>query len=160
VPDTRKHTVKSKSDNSTPGPASAFVSTAQGDVSTSSLVLVAWEEILRIHKIPLSWVRCEVCEPKPPSKYSGLEIQMIVSHWSDQLAMYAPALENQLRMQLNWYQPSTDHSKHIVSWRYGPNCGCPRVDIPDNISWEDEKSVAAAVPPDSLLDHRGNIRLG
>jgi hypothetical protein len=84
---------------------------------------------------------------------------MVVFHWSDQLAMYAPALEDQLRMQLSWYQPTVDHSSHVVSWRYMPNCGYLRNTIPDNVTWEDSK-VEPVSSPDSLLDHRGNIRVG
>ncbi len=143
-----------------PGPATGFMSTLHGEVSTSSLVPMVLEEVLRIHKIPTWWVRSDVRESKLSSKYSGLEIQLIVSHWSDPLAMFAPVLENEIRMRLKWYQPAVDHARHTIAWRFLQNGGFTRKTIPRDIVWEDPKAVAPEPSQDSLLDHRGNIRVG
>jgi hypothetical protein len=160
MPDTSNRMDDALSNSFKPDPATGFMSTLHGDVSTSSLVPVAVAEVLRIHKIPIWWVRSDVHESKLSSKYSRLEIQLIVSHWSDPLAMFAPVLENEIRMRLKWYQPAVDHARHTIAWRYLQNCGCPRSTIPNDIVWEDPKATAPEPSQDSLLDHRGNIRVG
>ena len=160
MPDAPHSMADALSSDFQPGPATGFMTTLNGDISTSSLVPVAVEDVLRLHKIPAWWVRSDVHEPLPPSKYSGLEIQLIVSHWSAQLAVYAPVLETEIRTRLNWYQPAVDHSRHTISWRFSQNARFPPNTIPDDIVWEESKTVAVDPSGDGLLDHRGNIRVG
>ncbi len=150
---------EARSGGSEPGTETGYQSTLQGEVSTSSLVPVALDDVMRIHKIPVWWIRSYVQEANLPARYAGLDIQLIVAHWSDQLVMHAPVLEKEIRNRLNWYQPAVDQSRHTISWRYHQNCGCPREAIPSDVVWEESKASADEQSQDSLLDHRGNIRV-
>ena len=55
--------------------------------------------------------------------------------WNEQLLRYAPALQQELLIGLDRFDPSVDHSKYIVSWRFSPDCGCPFTRMPDQKSW-------------------------
>jgi hypothetical protein len=136
--------------------ATGFQNTVNGNVPTSSLIPIALEEALRGLKIPESWIYCDVREPK----FSGLEIQLNVSHWSDALALYAPAIENEIRNRLEWYQPAENHARHAFAWRYLPQCGHPYSHIPQDTVWENPKDKSLDPVLDSLVDSRGNIRVG
>jgi hypothetical protein len=140
--------------------ATGFQSTVNGDVSTRSLVPIALEEALRSLKIPESWVHSDVREPQFPNPFSGLDIQLNVAHWSDTLALYAPLVESEIRNRLEWYQPTANHSRHVFAWRYMPQCGYPHTAIPDDTVWENPQKSSPDPVLDSLLDSRGNIRVG
>lgn len=137
-------------------PETGFLNTVNGNVSTSSLIPIALEEALRALKIPESWVYCDVRE----HKFSGLEIQLNVSHWSDALALYAPAIEKEIRSRLEWYQPTANQTRQAFAWRYLPQCGHPYSQIPDDTVWENTREKSSDPVMDSLMDSRGNIRLG
>lgn len=141
-------------------PATGFLSTINGNVSTHSLVPIALKEALRVFKIPESWVHCDVREPQFSSPFSGLDIQLNVAHWSDALVLYAPVIESEVRNRLEWYQPAVNHSRHVFAWRYMPQCGYPHTRIPEDTVWENAKAASPDPVLDSLLDSRGNIRLG
>jgi hypothetical protein len=160
MPDTHNFDTDTQANHNEAQPATGFLSTVNGDVSTHSLVPIALQEALRAFKIPESWVHSDVRDPQFPSKFSGLDIQLNVSHWSDALALYAPVVEGELRNRLEWYQPAANHSRHVFAWRYMPQCGYPHTSIPENTVWENPKGPSQDPVLDSLLDSRGNIRLG
>lgn len=160
MPDNRNSDENAHAGGRDAEPATGFLSTVNGDVSTNALIPIALEEALRVLKIPESWVYCDVRAPQFSSKLSGLEVQLNVAHWSDALALYAPAVENEIRNRLEWYQPTVNHARHVFAWRYMPQCGYPRTTIPEDTVWENAKENSLDPVLDSLLDSRGNIRLG
>ena len=80
--------------------------------------------------------------------------------WSDALALYAPLVESEILSRLEWYQPTANHSRHVFAWRYMPQCGYPHTAIPDDTVWENPQKSSPDPVLDSLLDSRGNIRVG
>lgn len=99
------------------------------------LIRVVLKDTLRLHGIPPGWMACEVFVITRPPSEEALHIQLVVMKWNEQLLRYAPALQQQLLLGLDRFDPSVDHSSYIVSWRFSPDCGCPFTRMPDPKSW-------------------------
>lgn len=99
------------------------------------LIRVVLKDTLRLHGIPLGWLACEVSTIARASDEEELHVQLVVMKWNEQLLRYAPALQQQLLLGLDRFDPSVDHSKYIVSWRFSPDCGCPFTRMPDSKFW-------------------------
>jgi hypothetical protein len=139
-------------------------SVAPGSVTPSStlqrsnvrreLIRVVLKDTLRLHGIPFDWLACEVIIiPIAPGE-EELRIQLVVLKWKEQLLRYAPVLQQQLLLGLDRFDPSVDHSKYIVSWRFSPDCGCPFSRMPDPKFWLKSTVPKAYEEPVSVLDRR------
>ena len=122
------------------------------------LIPVVLKDTLRLHGIPSAWVGCEVNLVERTPGEEELHIQLIVMKWNEQLLRYAPALQQQLLLGLDRFDPSVDHSKYIVSWRFSPDCGCPSTKMPDPKFWHENVVSAAEEEPVPVLDRRHSRR--
>lgn len=138
--------LKSKrSENDRPASVAPITATPTSEQPHSSvrreLIRVVLKDTLRLHGIPSGWMACEVIIITRPPGEDELHIHLVVMKWNEQLLRYAPALQQQLLLGLDRFDPSVDHSKYIVSWHFSPDCGCPFTRMPDPKSW-----LKAAIP--------------
>ncbi len=126
---------------STPTPASHRAA-EQGSSTTQQhtdiqreLVRVVLKDTLRLHGVPAGWLSCEVVVVPRRAGHEDLIIQLIVLKWNQTLLQCALALEEALLSGLDRFDPSVDHSRYIVSWRFAPGCGCPLNQMPESNTW-------------------------
>jgi hypothetical protein len=133
--------------------SSAPNSTQQRNNLRRELIRVVLKDTLRLHGIPFDWLACEVIIAQGLNE-EELRIQLVVLKWKEQLLRYAPALQQQLLLGLDRFDPSVDHSKYIISWRFSPDCGCPFTRLPAPNFWR--KNTVAQVQEESVsvLDRR------
>ncbi|MHB8950669.1 MAG: hypothetical protein ACYC4S_16665 [Rhodoferax sp.] len=138
------------------------------DVSDSSsqhndvrreLIRVVLKDTLRLHGVPFGLLACEVIIVARAPGEDELHIQLVMMKWNEQLLRYASALQQQLRLGLDHFDPSIDHSKYIFSWRLSPDCGCPFPSMPDSKSWRQNTTQQVEEAPVSVLDRRHTRRL-
>lgn len=122
------------------------------------LIRVVLKDTLRRHGIPFHWLACEVIIISRAPGEEELQIQLVVLKWHDQLLQHAQALQQQLLLGLNRFDPSVDHSKYIVSWRLSPDCDCPVREMPAPGFWLQHATSPALDAPISLLDRRKTPR--
>ena len=143
-----------------PGP---FANTQQHSDVQRELVRVVLNDTLRHHGIPSSWIGCEVTvmsRPAPggagnvagpgdrqaPVARQRLFVHLIVMKWNEALVHFAPALQQQLMLALDRFEPVVDHSNYIVSWRFSPQSGCPYTRMPDPMFWSQDAIAPMAQP--------------
>jgi hypothetical protein len=155
--------------NSTPKNAVA-ADAAQDSVPTQTtqqptkikreLIRVVLKDTLRMHGIPYNWLACEIIIiPRGPGA-EDLYIQLVMMKWNESLLRYASALQQQLLSGLDRFDPSVDHSKYVVSWRFSPDCGCPFIAMPEPAFWARKATPAAPAVEEapSILDRRKSRR--
>ncbi|MDP2370307.1 hypothetical protein [Rhodoferax sp.] len=142
----------------TPLAAAPPTSTRQHTLIQRELVRVVLKDTLRQHGVPGAWIGCEVqVAPKRVSD-DDLVIQLVILKWNEALLRYAPALERQLLLDLDRFDPSVDHSRYLVSWRFAPDCGCPLSEMPDPTFWLQVAHPAPPPEPVAILDRRRSKR--
>lgn len=124
--------------------------------SRRETIRLVFRDTLQIHGIPADWLGCEVLIVRRTNKADEVHIQLLMLKWNEKLLRYAPALEQQLRHELDRLDPTVDHSKYIISWRFSPDSNYPFSVLPDPKFWV--KSAAPIVQredePVSVLDRR------
>jgi hypothetical protein len=155
--------LKPKRPKSTAPPSVAPVSITPSGISQNSnikreLVRVVLKDTLRFNGIPSGWLACEVSTVTRSPGKEELHIELIVMQWNEQLLRYAPVLQKQLLLGLDRFDPSVDHSRSIVSWRFAPDCGCPYARMPDPKSWRQVAVSPVQDEPVPVLDRRHTRR--
>lgn len=119
------------------------------------LIKVVLKDTLRQQGIPYDWLACEIIIiPRGPGN-EELHIQLVLMKWHETFLRYAPALEQLLLCGLDRFDPTVDHSKYIISWRFARDCGCPFTVMPPPLVWShDEGPDAAPEEAPSILDRR------
>jgi hypothetical protein len=119
------------------------------------LIPVVLKDTLRRNGIPFDWLTCEVITiAKGPDTEEQLHIQLMLMQWRELFMRYAPALEHQLLRGLDRFEPSVDHSKYIISWRFSPQCGCPFGTLPPAVVWLHDEAPEPPQQAPSILDRR------
>jgi len=154
---TNKHPTQGSPASVSPAAASPN-STLQRSNVRRELVRVVLKDIMRLHGIPLAWLGCEVIIISRPQTEDELHIQLVVLKWKEPLLRYAPALGRQLLAGLDRFDPSVDHSKYVVSWRFAPDCGCPFTEMPKPEFWLKPDAAPVVMEPVSVLDRRATRR--
>jgi hypothetical protein len=67
-----------------------------------------------------------------------------MNRWSEQLLRYSAAFQQQFLDKLSHFDPSIDHSQHIVSWRFSDSCELPSAVIPYGVAWHVSNHVKHA----------------
>jgi hypothetical protein len=150
-----------------PTPSAAVVTPPQAAVPQTvqqhtnikrELIRVVLKDTLRQQAIPYDWLACEIIIiPRGPDD-EELHIQLVVMKWNELLMRYAMALQQQLLRGLDRFDPSVDHSKYIISWRFAPECGCPFTVMPPPLLWSHTEPPAPADEAPSVLDRRHEVR--
>ncbi|HEY5580545.1 MAG TPA: hypothetical protein VIK56_05185 [Rhodoferax sp.] len=141
------------------GPASITHSgTSQHSDVRRELIRVVLKDTLRLHGIPFDLLACEVIIITRAPGDEQLHIQLVVMKWNKQLLRFACALQHQLLLGLDRFDPSVDHSKYVFSWRFSPDCGCPFTFMPDPKSWLPNVTPQVEEAAVSVLDRRRSRR--
>ena len=122
------------------------------------LIRVVLKDTLRLHGIPFGWLACEVIIIARAPGEKDLNIQLVIMKWNEKLLRFAPALQQQLLLGLDRFEPTVDHSKYMVSWRFSPDCGCPFTNMPDPKVWIKNTRTQVEAEPISVLDRRQTRR--
>ena len=138
--------------------AAAPTSTRQHTHIQRELVRVVLKDTLRQHGVPAGWIGCEVLVAPKRVSDEDLIVQLVILKWNDALLRYAPALERQLLLDLDRFDPTVNHSKYMVSWRFAPDCGCPLMEMPDPKYWAHAAHPVPAPEPVAILDRRRSRR--
>ena len=155
--------LKKKSPENAPPPSVSPVSLTPHNSQQRSdvrreLIRVVLKDTLRLHGIPFGWLACEVIIVARAPGEEELHIQLVVMKWNDQLLRYALALQRQLLLGLDRFDPSVDHSKYIVAWRFSPDCGSPFPLMPAPSIWLQSTLPLTKEVPVSVLDRRRTQR--
>ena len=138
--------------------ATAPASTQQHTHIQRELVRVVLKDTLRQHGVPAGWIGCEVLVSPKRVSDEDLIIQLVILKWNEALLRYAPALERQLLLDLDRFDPTVNHSNYMVSWRFAPDCGCPSMQMPDPKFWLQAAHPAPPPEPVAILDRRRSRR--
>lgn len=122
------------------------------------LIRVVLKDTLRQQGIPYDWLACEIIIVQRGPDDEELHIQLVVMKWNELLMRYATALQHQLLHGLDRFDPSVDHSKYIISWRFAPDCGCPFTVMPPPMFWAHTETPAAVEEAPAILDRRHERR--
>ena len=122
------------------------------------LIKVVLKDTLHHHAIPYDWLACEIITIARGPDEEELHIQLVVMKWNELLMRYATALQQQLLHGLDRFDPSVEHSKYIISWRFAPDCGCPFTVMPPPMFWAHTDTPAAVEVAPDLLDRRHERR--
>lgn len=139
--------------------APALDGSPQNATGGRELSRVVLRDTLRVNGIPTDWISCESAY-RPPGRSDGsLLIQMVIRRWHEGLMTYGPLLQQQFLQGLQRFDPMSDHSQHVVVWKFSPTCGYPGTAMPDAEFWAPKPAFAAKrkfdLPP-SDLDHLDN----
>lgn len=149
---------KSAQPTAAPPTATPPPSTRQHSHIQRELVRVVLKDTLRLHGVPSGWIGCDVVVAPKRVNDEELAIQLVILKWNEALLRYAPALERQLLLDLDRFDPSVDHSRYLVSWRFAPDCGCPSTEMPDPKFWLRAAHPAPPPEPVAILDRRRSKR--
>lgn len=144
---------KSMASSNTTAPFDQGATTRQHTDIQRELVRVVLRETLRQHGIPGNWLTCEVTALTGQARGDDILVRLVVLKWHEPLLKFLPALQKQLIVGLDRFEPSVDHAKYVVSWQFAPDCGCPHAQLPDAKTWtmEDIPNAASGVAP-SIVD--------
>jgi hypothetical protein len=136
----------------------AQTSTQQHTDIQRELICVVLKETLRLHGVPAGWLTCGVVVLPRRSGDEDLIIQLIVLKWNETLIRCVQVLEKALLQGLDRFDPSVNHSRYIVSWRFAPSCGCPLSQMPEPQVWTQSEPVPAPPTIVPILDRRQSVR--
>jgi hypothetical protein len=154
-----KNSVPQSAPATAPAPMAAMESTPQHSIAQHTnikreLIRVVLKDTLRHHAIPYDWLACEIIIIARGPDDDELHIQLVVMKWNELLMRYATAFQQQLLRGLDRFDPSVDHSKYIISWRFAPECGCQFTVMPPPIFWSHTEAATAVEETPSILDRR------
>lgn len=119
------------------------------------LIRVVLRENLRLSGIPTDWIGCEVIPRMMKDRRTPAHlVNLVVLKWNDELIKYLPAFQQQLMHHLQRFDPATDHSHHVVSWLFAPDCGCPYTALPPPVTWSRTSHRSKFDLPPSENDRR------
>jgi len=129
----------------------------QQHVATSrELARGVLRDTLSMNGIPDDWISCDSSPRTHGSSDGSLLIQLVINRWHESLMSYAPLLQQQFQQGLQRLDPASDHSRHLVVWRFSPFCGYPGTVMPAADFWLSKPDFTAKrkfdLPP-SDLDH-------
>lgn len=101
------------------------------------MVRVAVKGTLGEWGLGATWVGSAVS----PTADGALAIHLIMQEWRIELLPYLPALQRRIVESIVRIAPDEDHSRHVVSWQFAPDCGCPVADLPHPASWSAKAAV-------------------
>lgn len=118
------------------------------------LIRVVLRDSLRGNGIPTDWIGCELTPRSDDSEDGGQLIQLVINRWHEELMAYTPLLQQQFLQGLQRFDPTGDHSRHLVVWKFSRTCGYPRTAMPSPEFWLAKPTAPAKakfdLPPSSM----------
>jgi hypothetical protein len=124
------------------------------------LIKGVFSDTLRRHGIPHNWFACEVVVVTNSAGEDFIQIQLVMVHWQETFLRYGPALEQIFLRELIRIDPSTDHSRSQITWRFSPDCECPFKVMPPPHIWAHTEVDAGTneIEQPGLFDRRRTKR--
>jgi hypothetical protein len=121
--------------------ATQFNSTTRDRPNIQEVAELVLASALDTYGIPKDWLHIEFFEIKRGPGLKEKHLHFIMNRWSDQLLRYSAAFQQQFLAKLSQFDPSVNHSLHIVSWRFSDSCELPSAMIPDGVAWHVSNQV-------------------
>jgi hypothetical protein len=137
--------------------ASELGTTQQHTATYRELSRVVLRDTLRVNGIPSDWISCESIPRTHGSGDGNLLIQLVINRWHEGLLAYAPLLQQQMLQGLQRFDPASDHSGHMVVWKFSPACGYPRTAMPAPDFWSGKPANAVKPKFDLPPSDRDNL---
>jgi hypothetical protein len=115
--------------------ATQFNSTTRDHPNIQEVAELVLASAVDTYSIPKDWLNVEFFEIKRARGLKEKHLHFIMNRWSDQLLRYSAAFQQQFLAKLSQFEPSINHSLHIVSWRFSDSCELPSAMIPDGVTW-------------------------
>lgn len=121
--------------SSSRSPNSVSSTSRQHTTTHRDLPRVVLRDILRLNGIPTDWISCEVAPLTYGDGDDAFMIQLVIQKWHEALLAHAPLLQQQLVMGLKRFDPASDHSIHVMVWKFSPNLVYPLTGMPPPDFW-------------------------
>jgi hypothetical protein len=147
-----------KADSSPSQPAASVpASTLQHNANYPELTRVVLRDTLRMNGIPTDWIACESTPRTQGGADGSLLIQLVINRWHEGLPSYAPLLQQQFQQGLQRFDPASDHSGHVIVWKFSPNCGYPGTTMPAADFWTSMPTFAGKRKFDLPVSDRDHL---
>jgi hypothetical protein len=124
-------------------PPSVPGNSQQQATTSHELARVVLRDTLRMNGIPADWIGCEATPQTHGGSDRSLLIQLVINRWHEGLVNYAPLLQQQFQQGLQRFDPASDHSRHVMVWKFSPTCGYPGTVMPTPDFWTAKPVVVA-----------------
>jgi hypothetical protein len=115
--------------------ATQFNSTTRDYPNIQEVAELVLASAVDTYGIPKDWLTVEFFEIKRGPGLKEKHLHFIMNRWSEQLLRYSAAFQQQFLDKLSHFDPSINHSQHIVSWRFADSCELPSAVIPYGVAW-------------------------
>jgi len=144
---------RAKADRADHGP-STMPQTVQTNSTQRDMARLTLHHILKHHGIPAHWIAGELVPIRIPGDGEAVLLQLEIMHWHDSLVLHAPALQEELLQGLRRFDPATNGTRYLFTWKFSPDCGCPHTQMPEPGFWTGVQPAALAasapLPPGPL----------
>lgn len=149
---------RSKGDKKGPdGGPSTMPQTMQFSATQRDMARLTLHHLLRHHAIPPQWIRGELVPIHIPGEGEALLLQLEILQWNDALVQHAFALQNELLQGLRRFDPATNGTRYLFSWKFHPDCGCPHTVLPDATFWRTQTDPASTPAPAPVTSPRAPL---
>jgi hypothetical protein len=137
---------RAKVDKPDSGP-STMPQTVQTNSTQRDMARLTLHHILKHHGIPAHWIAGELVPIRIPGDGVAVLLQLEIMHWHDSLVLHAPALQEELLQGLRRFDPASNGTRYLFTWKFSPDCGCPHTQLPEPAFWTGATATAAAPAP-------------
>jgi hypothetical protein len=137
---------RNKADRADHGP-STMPQTVQTNSTQRDMARLTLHHILKHHGIPAHWIAGELIPIRIPGDGEAVLLQLEIMHWHDSLVLHAPALQEELLQGLRRFDPATNGTRYLFTWKFSPDCGCPHTQLPEPGFWTGAPAVAPMPAP-------------
>jgi hypothetical protein len=121
--------------------ATQFNSTTRDHPNIQEVAELVLASAVETYGIPKDWLNVVFFEIRRGPGLEEKHLHFIMNRWSDQLQRYSAAFQQQFLAKLSQFDPSINHSQHIVSWRFSSSCELPSSMIPAGVNWHVSNTV-------------------
>lgn len=155
---------RGKADKKEPdaGP-STMPQTMQLSATQRDMARLTLHHLLKLHGIPAHWIAGELVPIRIPGQGEAMLVQLEIVYWNDALVLNTFALQSEFLEGLRRFDPASNGTQYLFSWKFNPECCCPHRQLPDSTFWSGQTSprpapepaptAAPAPPPVAAAEH-------
>ena len=136
-------------------PATIAQTTQLGNAPHDEVVRFTLYGLLKLHGIPANCFAVSVVSETSTPEHQIVTVQLEILRWNDALMLHSFALQNELEAALVQFDPTATHTRYTCTWKFSPQCGCPRTQLPTADYWSSLQTPAPAMPDESEDDDQG-----
>lgn len=91
--------------------------------------------LLKLHGIPANCFAVSVVSEKSTPEHQIVTVQLEILRWNDALLLHSFALQKELEAALVQFDPTATDTTYTCTWKFSPQCGCPRTQLPSADYW-------------------------